>query len=28
MKQTGLPAETLCRETMFAIAQMARAGAR
>src|SRR5207237_7021764 len=26
MKQTGLPAETLCREAMFAIAQMARAG--
>jgi DNA polymerase-3 subunit delta len=28
MKQTGLPAETLCREAMFAIAQMARAGTR
>jgi len=28
MKQTGLPAETLCREAMFAIAQMARAGSR
>jgi len=28
MKQTGLPAETLCREAMFAVAQMARAGAR
>jgi DNA polymerase III subunit delta len=28
MKQTGLPAETLCREAMFAIAEMARAGAR
>jgi DNA polymerase-3 subunit delta len=28
MKQTGLPAETLCREAMFAIARMARAGAR
>jgi DNA polymerase-3 subunit delta len=28
MKQTGLPAETLCREAMFTIARMARAGAR
>ncbi len=28
MKQTGLPAETLCREAMFAIAQMARDGSR
>jgi DNA polymerase-3 subunit delta len=28
MKQTGLPAETLCREAMFAVAQMARRGAR
>ena len=28
MKQTGLPAETLCREAMFALAQMARAGSR
>ena len=28
MKQTGLPSETLCREAMFAIAQMARGGAR
>jgi DNA polymerase-3 subunit delta len=28
MKQTGLPAETLCREAMFAIAQMARGRAR
>ena len=28
MKQTGLPAETLCREAMFAIAEMARAGVR
>jgi DNA polymerase III subunit delta len=28
MKQTGLPAETLCREAMFAVAQMARLGAR
>jgi DNA polymerase-3 subunit delta len=28
MKQTGLPAETLCREAMFAVAQMARGGAR
>jgi DNA polymerase III subunit delta len=28
MKQTGLPAETLCRQAMFAIAQMARAGSR
>jgi DNA polymerase III subunit delta len=28
MKQTGLPAETLCREAMFAVAQMARAGMR
>jgi DNA polymerase-3 subunit delta len=28
MKQTGLPAETLCREAMFAITQMARAGPR
>jgi DNA polymerase-3 subunit delta len=28
MKQTGLPAETLCREAMFAIAQMARDRAR
>ena len=26
MKTTGLPAETICREAMFAIAQMARAG--
>jgi len=28
MKQTGLPAETLCREVMFAVAQMARGRAR
>ncbi len=28
MKQTGLPAETLCREAMFAVAQMARGSAR
>ena len=28
MKQTGLPAETLCREAMFAIARMARDRAR
>ena len=28
MKQTGLPAETLCREAMFAIAQMSRAADR
>jgi DNA polymerase-3 subunit delta len=28
MKQTGLPAETLCREAMFAVAQMARGAAR
>jgi DNA polymerase-3 subunit delta len=26
MKQTGLPAETICRETLFAIAREARAG--
>ena len=28
MKQTGLPAETLCREALFAIARIARAAAR
>jgi DNA polymerase-3 subunit delta len=28
MKQTGLPAETLCREAMFAVAQMARGAGR